>query len=175
MKSYNDIVKKHSPKEIAESIVFPDTRNKQERAAVLDAFQKFRKKLSQNQSEESRVIAQLLQLRFVIEDYIKDESFNDEYYFGYFLREYIGRLEMKNKDFAQDIDIDPTELSQVLNKHRKPTEKLILRLEIHSNKNFPAVMWFRLLEKERIYELSVNKSIIDNERKHVKHRLSFSF
>ena len=66
-------------------------------------------------------------------------------------------------------------MSQVINKRRKPTEKLIFRLEIHSNKNFPALMWFRLLEKDRAYELKHNKDIIDSEKKHVKEKLAFSF
>jgi len=66
-------------------------------------------------------------------------------------------------------------LSQVINKHRKPTDKLIYRLEIHSNRNFPALMWFKLLEKERAYELLHNKGMIESEKKHVKRKLGFSF
>ncbi|MGV8091475.1 MAG: hypothetical protein AB2L24_06360 [Mangrovibacterium sp.] len=66
-------------------------------------------------------------------------------------------------------------MSQVINRHRKPAEKLIFRLEIHSNRNFPAIMWFKLLEKERVYELLHNRNLIDNEEKHVKQRLEFSF
>jgi len=117
----------------------------------------------------------LLQLRFLIEDYLETETFNKNYYFGFFLKEYIIRLEKKNNQFAEEINVNPTELSQIINKHRKPTEKLIFRLEIHSNRNFPALMWFKLLEKERAYELKHNKEIIDSEKKHVKPGLAFSF
>lgn len=175
MKSYKEIERKYTPQEIAESIVFTGTKNTKEREAVLSEFRDFRKGISDKQSEKSKTISLLLQLKFLIEDYLNTESFNKNYYFGYFLKEYIARLEKKNKEFAAEIDVDPTELSQVINKHRKPTDKLIFRLEIHSNKNFPALMWFKLLEKERAYEILHNKGIIESEKKHVKRKLRFSF
>ena len=84
-------------------------------------------------------------------------------------------MEKKNKEFAEEIDLDATELSQVIHKHRKPTEKLIFRLEIHSNRNFPAVLWYRLMEKDRLYELLHNRNIVNIEKKHVKQKLEFSF
>jgi plasmid maintenance system antidote protein VapI len=175
MKSYKEIEKEFTPEEIAESIVFPGTKNQKERESVLAEFRKLRKKISNKQSKESKTISQLLQLKFLIEDYLKDDKFNKKFYFGYFLKEYIARLEKKNNQFANEIDVNPTELSQIINKHRKPTEKLIFRLEIHSNRNFPAVMWFKLLEKERAYELHHNKKIINSEKKHVKEKIDFSF
>jgi|SRR6267142_557442 len=175
MKSFKEIEKEYSPEEIAESIVFPGTKDPKGREAELSEFRKFRKKIADKQSEKSKLISQLLQLRFLIEDYLKTETFNKNYYFGFFLKEYIIRLEKKNNQFAEEINVNPTELSQIINKHRKPTEKLIFRLEIHSNRNFPALMWFKLLEKERAYELKHNKEIIDSEKKHVKPGLAFSF
>lgn len=175
MKSYNEIAKKFSAEEIAESIVFPGKEDKKERDAMLSEFREFRKNLSDNQSEEDKTISLLLQLKFLIEDYLITNSFNKNYYFGYFLKEYIARLEKKNKTFAMEIDVDPTELSQVINKHRKPTDKLVYRLEIHSNKNFPALMWFKLLEKDRAYELLHNREMIEKEKKHVKSKLEFTF
>jgi plasmid maintenance system antidote protein VapI len=175
MKSFKEIEREYSPEEITESIVFPGTKEPKGREAELSEFRKFRKKIADKQSGKSKLISQLLQLRFLIEDYLETETFNKNYYFGFFLKEYIIRLEKKNNQFAEEINVNPTELSQIINKHRKPTEKLIFRLEIHSNRNFPALMWFKLLEKERAYELRHNKGIIDSEKKHVKPGLAFSF
>lgn len=175
MKSFEEIQKEYTAQEIAESLVFPDDRSAEEREKALSELRKFRKKIADEQTKESKTISKLLQLKYTIEDYLNANSFNKDFYFGYFLQEYIQRLGKKNKEFAVEIDIDPTELSQVINKHRKPSEKHILRLEIHSNKNFPAIMWLKLLEKERIYELLNNKSLIDSERKYVKQKLEFSF
>jgi plasmid maintenance system antidote protein VapI len=175
MKSYKEIAKKYTAEEIAESFVFPASKDKKKREAEFSELRSIRKKISENQSQEDRVISQLLQLRFLIEDYMKDSSFNENFYFGYFLKEYISRIEKKNKEFAENIDVDPTELSQIINRHRKPTDKLIFRLEIHSNRNFPALLWFKILEKERAYELLHYKEIINKEKKHVKEKLPFSF
>ena len=174
MKSYKGIEKKHSPEEIAESLVFPGPKDPEERKELLLAFSEIRKQQKGKQSEKSKLISQLLQLKFLIEDYLKADNFNKDFYFGYFLKEYIIRLEKKNKQFAQEIDVDPTELSQIINKHRKPTDKIIYRLELHSNRNFPAIMWFKILEKERAYELQYNKSIINSEKSHVTQQLNFS-
>ncbi|PWV44851.1 hypothetical protein [Chitinophaga sp. S165] len=175
MKSYKEIEKKHAPEEIAEGLVFPVSAGRDERKELISAFKGIRKKHAEKQSEENKLIAKLLQLKFLIEDYLKGNNFNKEFYFGYFLKEYITRIEKKNKQFANEINVDPTELSQIINKHRKPTEKIIYRLELHSNRNFPAVMWFKILEKEREYELIHNSAIVESEKKYVNEHLHFSF
>lgn len=175
MKSLKNIEKEYTPEEIAGSFIFPGPKDPEERTALLEAFQKHRKQVSDKQSEKTKLISQLLQLKFLIEDYLKTDKLSKDFSFGYFLKEYISRLEKKNKQFADEINIDPAELSMVINKHRKPTEKLIFRLEIHSNRNFPALMWFKVLEKDRAYELKHHKEIIDKEKKNVKQKLEFSF
>ncbi|QJB30869.1 hypothetical protein HF329_05960 [Chitinophaga oryzae] len=97
MKSYKEIEKKHSPEEIAESLVFPGPKDPVKREKMLSALREVRKQQKENQSEESKLISQLLQLKFLMEDYLKADSFNKNFYFGYFLNEYIARLEKKKK------------------------------------------------------------------------------
>ena len=46
MKPYKDIEKKYTPEEIAESIVFPGTKNEGEREEVLSGFREFRKQIA---------------------------------------------------------------------------------------------------------------------------------
>ncbi|PZR24971.1 MAG: hypothetical protein DI535_20195 [Citrobacter freundii] len=67
------------------------------------------------------------------------------------------------------VDDFPYAVIYKLNKRKKKiyiiaTDKLIYRLDIHSNKNFPAALWFRILEKERVYELTHHPEIIDKEK-----------
>ena len=174
MKTLKNIEEDYTPEEIAESFVFPGRKAAKERKELLEALREHKKKLSAKQSDKTKLISQLLQLKFLIEDYIKSDKLSKDYTFGYFLKQYISRLEKKNNQFASEISVDPAELSQVINKRRKPTEKLIFRLEIHSNRNFPALMWFSLLEKDRAYELKHHKEIIDSEKKNVKQKLEFS-
>ncbi|HVI44351.1 MAG TPA: hypothetical protein VM802_05760 [Chitinophaga sp.] len=177
MKSFKDIQKEFTPKEIVESFIFSGTKSLKgkDRENFMNEFREHRKKVSDSYSGTTELISQLLQLKFQIEDYIKSTQFNKDFYFGYFLNEYISILNRKKKDFAQEIEVDPAELSQIINKHRKPTEKIIFRLEIHSNRNFPALLWFKVLEKERAYELMYNRQIIEEEKEHVKRKLEFSF
>jgi plasmid maintenance system antidote protein VapI len=174
MKSYKEIEKKHTPEEIAAALVFPMSADARERDEMIAAFKEIRKKQIGKQSDESKLIAKLLQLKFLMEDYLKENDAPKEFYFGYFLKEYITRLEKKYKQFANEISVDATELSQIINRHRKPTDKIIYRLELHSNRNFPAVMWFRILEKEREYELMHNSTIVESEKENVNEHLHFS-
>ncbi|UYQ94857.1 hypothetical protein MKQ68_07095 [Chitinophaga horti] len=173
MKSYKAITKTYKPEEIAASFVFPVEKQKKEEA--LSTFRHVRKKAEARKTLDEKIVANLLQLKFLIEDYIGSKPFNKKKHFGYFLKEYITRIETKNKDFAEQIGIDPSELSAVINKHREPTDKLIIRLELHSNKNFPAILWLRLVAKEKEYEIMHNKSLRSREVGYVKEKLPFSF
>ena len=153
MKLYKEIEKKHKPEEIAESYIFPNDLDLSQRAQSLEIFQNWRKYNESNKSIKSKLITKLLQLKFVMEDYVKQNEYKKDFDFSYFLVEYIDRLEIKKKEFAQEIDVDPTELSQIINRHRSPNERFIIRLEIHSNKNFPPIIWLKLIEKERTFHL----------------------
>ncbi len=87
--------------------------------------------------------------------------------FGFFLKEYISRLQLKNKDFAQQIGIEPAELSQLLNAHRKPNDKILVRLELHSGKNINSPLWYRILVKDKEYELLHNDALRQEEKEYV--------
>ncbi len=174
MKSYKDLAQKYSPKEIAESFVFPGSKNEKQRQSQLEGFREYRQKIDESLTQKDRLIILLLQLKFQIEDYVGSSEFSKTHTFSFFLKEYITRLDKKNKEFAEEIDIDPTELSQIIHHHRAPSEKFIIRLEIHSNRNFPALLWFKLIEKEKAYEIVHNKSIRVREGRHVKQKLGFS-
>lgn len=175
MKSYIEIEKNYKPEEIAESYVFPNELALPERKQSLELFRAWRKKNESERSVKSKLITNLLQLKFVMEDYLKENEYKQGYDFSYFLIEYINRLEIKKKAFAEEMDMDPTELSQIINKHRSPNEKFFIKLEIHSNKNFPAVMWSQLLEKEKIFYLQNNTGLRASESRHVKPKLNFTF
>lgn len=174
MKSYTEIEKKLKSEEIAEGLVFPGPTDKRERESILEDFRQIRKELAAKQSEDSKQINRLLQLKFIIEDYLQSNELKKDFFFGFFLKEYIVCLELKNVDFAKEIKVNPTELSQVIRRRRKPSDRLIYRLDIHSNRNFPATTWFGILEKERAYDLVHDKSIIENEKKFVKRKLAYS-
>lgn len=172
MKALKNLEKKYTPAEIAEAFIFPGSEEGKE--GRLEALRQFRKEREAKRTDKDRLIAKLLQLRFQIEHAIQSKDYDKKLHFGFFLKEYISRLEKKNKEFASEVDVDPTELSLFINRRRDPPEKFIIRLEIHSNKNFPAIMWYKLIEKEKEYQLMHDKELRLKEREHVTGKLKFS-
>ena len=155
-------------KELAESFVFPAERTSEEMKSDSEAIQKLRRDSSVNQNDEVALTLQLLQLKYRIEDYVQKNTYDEKLTFSHFLKEYVLLANKKQKAFAQEIDMKPTELSQILNNHRKPPYGFVIRLEIHSNKTISALSWNRLIEKENEYELIHDKNIWLEESKHVK-------
>lgn len=103
----------------------------------------------------------------MMQDYIIQNNFDSAIGFSYFLKQYMDRLNKTGKELAADINVDPAEVSNVINNKRKPTERLICRLDIHSNHSFPASVWLGILEKEKISRLMNDKKFFEQERKHV--------
>jgi len=165
----NDKLKdKYTDKELADSFVFRSkltAAQKEETKAQLNAK---RKELRQDVTAKDLLLSRLLQLKYQIEDYLTNADYDSARSFGFFLRGYLRSLEKKNKEFANDIDINETELSQILNHHRSPSEKVIIRLELHSNKIIPAIMWHRLVEKEKEHEIMSNSELRTREKSHVR-------
>lgn len=167
------LTNKYTPEELVDSFVFRTKLTPKQEKESNSQLQEARKKNKQSLTSKHTILASILQLKYQIEEYINLDVYDENRSFGTYLRTYLKSLGIKNKDFARDIDIEETELSQLLNKHRKPSDKIIIRLEIHSNKTIPAITWLKLLEKEKEHEISTNDIIRMNESKHVKNRLQF--
>ena len=167
------IVKKYSPAEIADSIVFKNPVSKEETKEVSEELAEFRRKKRENQSVNQRLYAKVLQLRFLMEDYARSEVYDENKTFASFLKAYIKLIYTVNKRFAEDIDLKQTELSLILNERRLPTEKMIVRLEIHSNNVIPALSWYRVVEKQREHEIEKDIKFKQEQKKFVKNHLEF--
>jgi plasmid maintenance system antidote protein VapI len=165
---------KYTSKELAESFVFRNRLTPKQKNEANLQLNEIRKRIREKATSEQLLLSRVLQLKYQMEDYANNSPFDINRSFGFFLREYIKALDRKNKDFAREIDIDESELSQILNRHRKPSDKLIIRLEIHSNETIPALTWYRLLEKEKEHEISTDFQLRKKEKNHVKNKLSFS-
>jgi len=156
--SYKKLLQEQSPKDLADSFVFPAKLSpKQQKAADLqlaEARQKAREKMT----DEEKLTGRLMGLRFQMEDYFRSEKPDKEYSFGYFLKLYIELLDMKRRGFAEQIGIDETLLSQLINQRRTPPEYIPIRLELHSNNSIQAEYWFRVIEKDREGAMLLNKA-----------------
>lgn len=171
----NDKLKdKYSDKELGESFVFRNKLSPTQKAESDLQMNAMRKEIQNTLTPNQILLSRLLQLKYQIEDYLDNAGYDVERSFGFFLRNYLNFLNKKNKEFASDIDIAETELSQILNHHRKPSEKLFIRLEIHSNKIIPAITWFRLSEREKEHEILTDDNLRIREQNHVRNILNFS-
>jgi plasmid maintenance system antidote protein VapI len=167
-KVYKKLIKEHTPEELAEAFVFPVKLTKKQKKEAAEQLAAARKKTQAEMTEETRNSLRLYHLRFRIEDYLDGkEEFNPEFSFGFFLKRYVELLEKKRKDFAEEISIDETLLSQLINNHRLPPDYITIRLEIHSDNIIPATYWIRLIEKQRLHEISTNEELREKEKKFV--------
>lgn len=106
-------------------------------------------------------------IRARIDSYLATKKYDPAMSFGYFLKEYIDNLEIKRKDFAEDIGIDESLLSQLINGHRLPPDYLFIRLEIQS-KRISAWHWYKLVAMEKEHYIKTDKEIREKQRKYVK-------
>lgn len=167
---------KHTAEELADAIVFPVTLTRAQKKEAAEQLAEARKKGQKEMNENDRLALQLFQLKFQLEDYIlNNKEFNPDLTFGYFLKQYVDLLQVKRKDFADEISIDETLLSQFINMHRMPPGYIAVRLEIHSNNSIPATYWFKLVEKQREHELKTDKGLRRKENKYVHKKLAVSF
>ena len=168
------ISSKHTPDEIAEAIVFPVTLTPAQKKEAAEQLAIARKKSQTEMSDNDRLSLQIFRLKFRLEDYIQNREFNPELTFGHFLKQYVNLLQIKRKDFADEISIDETLLSQFINQHRMPPDYIAIRLEIHSNNSIPATYWFKLVEKQKEFELKTDKKLRRKENKFVHRRLAIN-
>ncbi|HTE27714.1 hypothetical protein [Flavitalea sp.] len=163
---------KHTSEELAEAIVFPVTLTPAQKKEAAEQLTASRKKEQKDMTENDRLSLQLFQLKFQLEDYFQNKEFNPDLTFGHFLKQYVDLLRVKRKEFADEISIDETLLSQFINMHRMPPEYVAVRLEIHSNNAIPATYWFKLVQKQREHELKTDKEIRRKESKYVHKKLA---
>lgn len=162
----------YTPSELAEALVYPVNLTPAQQKQASKQLAAARKKTEKNLTEEDRLISGLFQLKFQMEDYIQSKEFDPDFTFSHFLKRYVELLRVKRKEFAKEISIDETLLSQFINQHRMLPEYMAVRLEIHSNNSIPATYWFKVVEKQREYELRTNNALRKRERKYVHRKLA---
>lgn len=167
------MTEKYSEKELVESFVFRNNLSGKEERQVKNDIATARARLKAESGKDHGLRFKLLQLKYQMEDYI-NRPFDEHYTFGFFLKNYVDILNIKRYQFADEISIDETYLSQIINRHRPPSEEIIIRLELHSRNLINALTWFKLLEKERENEIDNDKSIREKESKFVKSTVEFS-
>lgn len=130
-----------------------------------------REKSKREMTEEVRVGLIQHHIRARIDDYIGSEKYDPAMSFGYFLKEYIDLIRTKRKDFAGQIGIDESLLSQLINGHRMPPDYIAIRLEIHSDSRISAGRWYKLITMEKEHYIKTDQEIRKKQRKFVHNPL----
>lgn len=170
--SYKKLLKKYTPEELADAFVFPVKLTAKQKKEATEQLAAARKKTQEEMTESTKLGLQLYHLRFQMEGYLQSTAFNPELTFGSFLKKYVEFLDKKRKEFAEDISIDETLLSQLINNHRLPPDYIAIRLELHSDNIIPASYWIRLVEKQRLHEITTDKELRKREMKYVHGKLT---
>ncbi|TXB66209.1 hypothetical protein FRY74_04030 [Vicingus serpentipes] len=111
-----------------------------------------------NLSKDQIIRAKLMQLKLKMEEYIKQPIYDDRNHFSEFLKLYVDTIYSKRNRFADDINIKPIRLSQVINNHREPKDEFIMKLMIHSEKVYENICDFH---KKTWYQVYFHEKICD--------------
>lgn len=167
---------KHTLQEIAEAHIIPAKLSAKQKQEADNAFSDFVKQRREAMTDEERCLSRLLQLKYQIEDYLKEPiDSKQKYTFGYFLGKYINSLEIQKSEFSKALDLHVTKLSRLLNNYDEPNIKLFYRLEEHSNNLIPAIDWYRLLAREREITFLGDKKLKTAEKRRVKQKVKLHF
>ncbi|WP_439505790.1 hypothetical protein [Sediminibacterium sp.] len=138
-------------------------KNKIEREADSISLMQARLERMKNVPKEQIVRAKLLQLKLKMENYLIEQNNNEDNQFTNFLKMYIDAIYSQRNKFAEDINVTPVLLSQVINNHREPKEEFLLKLMIHSEKvfknvgNFHKKTWYQVYFQEKIADTMLNQ------------------
>jgi len=106
---------------------------------------------SKKQDKKERIRYKLISLRLQMDSYIQESSPNEVKSSGYFLKQFLKAIEIKNKEFANFIDIEESNLSAILNGKRKVNTELAFVLELLFNVN--ANTWLLIQNKNDLLKI----------------------
>jgi plasmid maintenance system antidote protein VapI len=142
----NNIV--YTDQELAEAHIFQSDLTAEEKAKADIELKDLRMSRLKQLTDKQKLYADLLRLKFKMEDYIRHENEDTVFRFGVFLQEYLHILNKKQIDFANEINLHPTKLSQIISDKTNPNIALAYRLEKHSGGFITALLWWRLAAKK---------------------------
>ena len=157
--------------EIADSAVIPADLTSAEREEADDELKKERQQQLRGMSATDQLLADLMRLRFQIENYVRYEPFSSDHTFGSYLREYVHILRRDRKTIADDLALHYTKLSRILNDKEEPSVALCYRLDTYSGQLITADWWWKLVTKKQEAEMMQNKKAQKMEGEKVKNAL----
>lgn len=171
---YQELRKKYTDEEIAESMLIPADLSKEEQEEADRQMRAIRMERLRSMTEEDQILSDVMRLKFQIEGYVKKGDFSFEKTFGKYLEEYIRILKKSRREIAEDLSIHYTKLSRIINDKEEPNVELSYRLEKHSGNLIKAITWWKLIIKKQEFVISEDDKTRSIEQNKVKNYLKAS-
>lgn len=172
-KIYEKLKKKLTDEEIVERYVIPEEISEAERQVVEEEFRSIRMNMLKERSEQQRLLSELMRMKLLIKDYLKNSQYDEAFSFSNQLQAYIKTIDRPKKDFAEEIGIHPTRLSRILSGKESPNIELGYRLEKHCGQLIPAIYWWKLHAKQLEHLIQKDEQKRLEESHKVKNYLKF--
>ena len=160
--------KKYTNKELSQTHVLPHGLTEKQKEEADKQIWEIRKKSLEKLDSDKILLSQMMRLKFKMSRYIASNNYDEIYTFSYFLKEYVSSLNMTKHAFSKEISLHNSQLSRLLHNKEEPNKNILIRLEIHSNKSIPAIIWFKILEKQKEVELINDTKLRETEKAFVK-------
>lgn len=167
-KLYEKLSKEYTKEELVEAFVFPSDMTEEEEKEANRQLLEDRKRRLANRTPEEKILSGILRIKYQMKDYIERGQFDEDKSTVYFLNEYLKVTDKKQKDLAEDIGVHVTRLSRILNGKEKLSLSVAYRLEAHSGDLIPAIMWWKLVQKEVEQEIKTDEEKKQQEKGKVK-------
>lgn len=156
-KLYKKLQQKYTIEEIADGYMIPNTLPPEEQKKAHEEFLKIRLEKWNNRTPEEILFSEIVRLWLSIEDYLKQETYQEAFSFANLIERYLQILQKSKADFAKDIDITEAELKQLMNGKTSDIH-LMYRLEKHSNKHISASCWWKVLARQIEQQLAEDEA-----------------
>ncbi len=124
-----------------------------------------------NVSQNQKIYADLISLKYSLLDYLDLGIYSEEYLFSEFLKKYVSIINITKRKLAEDLGIHETKFSRIINNKENPNLALLYRIEEHSSKLLPASLLWQLVSKKMLVEIDANKAEKKKQSKLVKNKL----
>lgn len=122
-------------------------------------------------SENQKVYADLISLKYNILDYLEIGIFSKNYLFSEFLKKYVSITNTTRRKLADNLGVHETKFSKIINNKENPGLGFLYRVEEHSNGLFPASLLWQLIAKKMLIEIDSNKVEKKKQSRVVKNKL----
>lgn len=127
------------------------------------ALQKAVQEHSKKQNPKDKIKYKFISLKLQIESYVAETSPKVVLTSGYFLKQYLSVVGIKNKAFAKFIDVEESNLSSIISGRRKINTELAYKLgQIF---NVDSNLWLLIQSKNELLKITKERKIEHNRYK----------